>query len=288
MRIALSILLIVAALASGYAGQQLRERAVFEDPLPPAPNPALGKWLGSLGEAGAMGYWLTFLARIGGWMTGAARETVDKKQGNTVQLTDVFADPQRQAWAKAYLDGITAWAPEFAEPYLYGGIMFYWYARDRAGAESFLERGYAQGIRRWEAPFYLAIYASRANERERAAEWIRKAAAFPEAPAIVPLLATKFLGETGNRADALAMMNALVENLPPQMEMFKETLHVERDRLVVLEALNAAAARYAERHKQRAHLIEQLIDDGLITADELAPFGGPRTFIFDGDNVVFQ
>lgn len=280
MKPAAAIVLAATLLGATAAGGRLRERHRAEDRLPPPPNAKLAPYLGSLADAGAMGYWLALLARIGGWIGG-------EDQG-AVNLASVFNDRERVAWVHANLVGITEWAPDFPEPYLYGGVMLYWYGHAPAAASAMLEKGIAAGVRNWELPFYLAVYAHRAGNVNTAAQWIEKAAKYPDAPAIVPLFATKLLGDSGRGEDGVALLEVLLQSLPPKMQPFRAMIELDLAESRALLALNQAAERYRDARGKSAHLVDQLIEGGFISQEELDRLGGARRFIFSGDKVVLQ
>lgn len=275
------LLLTVTLLGGAAAGDRLRAQMKTEDRLPPPPNGKLAPYLGSLADAGAMGYWLALLSRIGGWIGG-------EDQGGAVDLGKLFAHPERRPWVHAYLTGITEWAPDFPEPYLYGGVILYWYGHAPEAAAEILERGLAAGVRRWEIPFYLAVYAHRGGDVKTAAMWIELAAKYPDAPAIVPLFATKLLSDSGRAEDGVALLEVLLESLPPKMEQFRAMIEKDLDESRALLTLNRAAERFRAERGKSAHLVEQLIEAGYIGREELDRLGGARRFIFSGEKIVLQ
>lgn len=282
MRLVASLLLAVTLLGGAAAGDLLRARMTTEDRLPPPPNGKLAPYLGSLADAGAMGYWLALLSRIGGWISG------EGEGQRAVNLASVFKNPERMPWVRANLAGITEWAPDFPEPYLYGGVMLYWYGNAPSTASAILEKALAAGVRRWEIPFYLAVYAHRAGDVKTAARWIEQAATYKDAPALVPLFATKLLGDTGRAEDGVALLEVLLTSLPPKMEQFRGLIEQDLKESRTLLKLNRAAVKYREAQGKSAHLVEQLVEAGFVGQEDLEILGGGRRFMFSGEKIVVQ
>jgi Tfp pilus assembly protein PilF len=258
------LLFLLAAAGSASLGDSLRTKAKFEQRLPLPPNAdAIQRWGAGLAAPAAAAYWLQYLSTIGGWI-------VDEEILSSDQLRDnLFGHEERGVWATHYLENIIKLAPHFPDPYLYGGIMFYWYGSDVSLARKFLEKGYAANIQKWEIPFYLGIYAYRNHEYEKAVDWLKNASLFPDVPAIVPLTATMVAAKMGQPEAGLVLLDSLLMQLPPKMEPFRALIERDREVQRQLFEINSALARFHARFGAYPQRLEELADAALLDQSQL-------------------
>ena len=270
---------ILSAVLSGWLGDRLRGESQFQEELSLPPNAAvLEHWSFGLAPAIAKGYWLQMLSNIGGWI-------VDGNIQGQSSLSAIFTDPDHKRWLYQYLDGITRLAPDFEEPYLYAGVMFYWYGDDPALASEFLERGWDQGVKRWELPYYRGLFAFRDHEMELASKWMQRAARHPEAPAIVPAVASNFSMRAGEVGASIAILEALLATMDED-HPFYNALEVDLTTQYQIAELNTAVEAYREATGEQPYLLQQLVREGFLSPEEIVP-AHPGEFMFSDARIIF-
>lgn len=279
------VLFVCGAVLSAYLGKPLRLQMKIEEDLPLPPNAEFfERWGMGLGPPAAMAYWLKLLSVVGGWTAGEGMH--EKSGASSLNRIDHFTDARSRKWLVAYLDGIITLAPNFPEPYLYAGVMLYWFFDAKNEAMSFLARGVDAKIAKWEIPYYLGFFHYRANHFEEAYKYYSIAAQHPDAPHVAPLMVSLAASRSGDAKAALTMLDSLLEHLPERMEGFRYLLEADREQQAKLVKLLDAAESYAKKTGRPLEHLLDLSKQGLVSADDLKPSTG--AYLVKNGTVVFD
>lgn len=139
-----------------------------------------------------------------------------------------------------------------------------------------LTKGMERGPPYWTFPFYLSFnYWFYLGDYEKGAEYARIAAKTPGASPNISHLAVSLSSKSGTPEDALAVLREL---LPTAKDEVTRARLDEQMKLAVLErdaqALERAAARFAEQRGAPVLQLEQLVWEGYLPAMPRDPFGG--------------
>jgi tetratricopeptide (TPR) repeat protein len=174
------------------------------------------------------------------------------------------------------VDLVTDLDPRHGYAYQTGGIVLSSQQRLEE-SDRILEKGMEPGRPGWWSyPFYRAFndYFYR-GDYDGAAAWAEKAARTPGASTNISHLAVALQVKRGDPDEAIRFVEAMLAEAKDQST---RTALQEQRRLALLQRdyarLDAALARYRERHGQVPSRLEALVEDGLLERLPPDPYGG--------------
>jgi tetratricopeptide (TPR) repeat protein len=179
-------------------------------------------------------------------------------------------------WIYRALDVVTTLDPTFVRAYEAGGHALCSIVVMPQESNRLLEKGIRHNPQEWRLPFLLGInHYFEFGDNQKAAEAMAMAARIPGAPEISARLAAKLLVSTKSPQQAVELLAKVYEetsddNVKKLLEQrLRETI-VERDLVMLEEAIRQFQARYS----QRPDRLEQLVQEGLLRELPQEPFGG--------------
>ena len=197
-----------------------------------------------------------------------------------LKLVQVVGEKRNSAdeyeWMYHALDVMTTLDPQYAYVYYAGGVILGDLANRPDLSNRLLEKGVTANPDVWNIPFLLGYnYYFLLGDPAKGAEYIMKAARFPDGPSYLPGLATRMAAEAGSPDTALAFLEArLRETHDPEMRevlvvRMKEVI-IERDRRL----LEGAVETYRTQHGTLPARLTDLVAVGILPGLPLEPFGG--------------
>ena len=190
--------------------------------------------------------------------------------GDGAETTDGFR------WAYHAVDVLTDIDPTFAFAYQATGVMLTVWGHLPEESAAILTKGVRNNPGVWELPFFLAYdHYYELHQPKLAAEYLRMAAALPNAPEYLPGLAARMSVESGESDAALEFLQRIYQQT--QDDTLRQALD-RRIREVVAERdiqfLEEGVRRYKDRHKMTPSTLHDLVAGGIIIEIPAEPLGG--------------
>jgi len=179
-------------------------------------------------------------------------------------------------WAYHTADVVTDIDPKFVSAYkITGTILGVWGGLVEESI-AILRKGIRHNPDDWELPFTVGYnYFFNLCDPSTAAEYFRKAASLPGAPAYLPNLAARMTVEGGDHSVALEFLQRFYQQTKEGpmrealLERMKEVI-VDRD----IELLEEAVRRYRVRYNRDPVNLDDLTRGGIILKQPEDPYGG--------------
>jgi hypothetical protein len=179
-------------------------------------------------------------------------------------------------WAYHAVDVLTDVDPTFAFAYQATGVMLTAWGHLPHESAAILAKGFRNNPHVWELPFFLAYdYYYELHQPKVAAEYLRMAAALPNAPEYLPKLAARMMVESGESGAALEFLQRLYqqtqdETLRQALEFRMREVVAERD----IQFLEEGVERYKERYGRLPRTLQELVAGEIIADIPTEPLGG--------------
>ena len=179
-------------------------------------------------------------------------------------------------WAYHAVDVLTDVDPTFAFAYQATGVMLTVWGHLPHESAAILAKGVRNNPHVWELPFFLAYdYYYELRQPKAAAEYLRMAAALPNAPEYLPKLAARMMVESGETGAALEFLQRLYQQtqddtLRQALEFRMREVVAERD----LQFLEGGIQRYKERYGRFPRTLQDLVTGEIIAEIPAEPLGG--------------
>ena len=179
-------------------------------------------------------------------------------------------------WAYHAVDVLTDVDPSFAFAYQATGVMLTVWGHLPHESAAILAKGVRNNPGVWELPFFLAYdYYYELHQPKLAAEYLRMAAALPNAPEYLPNLAARMTVESGESDAALEFLRRIHQQtrdhtLRQALETRMREVVTERD----LQFLEEQVRRYKERHGKLPRTLQDLVAGRIIVEIPAEPLGG--------------
>jgi len=191
-------------------------------------------------------------------------------------------------WLFHALNVVTTLDPHYIYVYDAGGVALAELAGQVDWSNALLEKGIRANPEAWRLPFQLGFNAFfHQQDYVRAADYMAVAAQLPGRPAYVPELAARLYVEGHQPALALTFLEAMAHQTQDVqvlavLERRKAEVMVERDLVVLEEAVHAYTARVG----RRPETFDALIQAGDLAALPIEPFGGTYRIDIEHGTVV--
>jgi tetratricopeptide (TPR) repeat protein len=182
------------------------------------------------------------------------------------------------------LDLTTSLDPHFSIAYRFGAFFLAEHPPGGAGrpdlAQQLLEKGMAADARRWEYPYDIGFVYYREGEYQRAAEWLRRAAAVPGAPEWVEPVAAVTLAAGGDIDTSRVLWRNLLASAEEDWIRNAAAFRLQQlDAIDAIQRLQRVVTTYQRSRGAAPPQWEDLIRAGMLRAVPLDPAGYP--FIID-------
>lgn len=135
----------------------------------------------------------------------------------------------------------------------------------------------------WNPKWYLAFdYINFLDDRERASDYLYKAAKLQGAPPIFAVMAARFKQGQGDTLASIAMLQAMYNQT--QNEAFKEVLKKRIEAHTGVYELEQAVTAYQTKYGMLPHSLEDLVTSGILLALPIHPYG--KGFVYDSSTGV--
>jgi len=239
-QIRIAVLLVVAAIATGWAHRKVpvTTRAEQGQAFIPRPDVARATALGFEAVLADF-YWL-----------------------RAVQIVGAANVPEKHApTLGALIDVVTTLNPWVDHPYRFAAMWLTDSVESVRKANELLGRGIAHHPDEWRNRFYLGFnHFFYLDDEASAAEALEGAARLPEAPAYLPRLVARLRASAGGLEVAEAFLHEMIRTSEDEraVEGFREALaEITTERLA--RRLDRARERYRERHGRDIGAVEDLV-----------------------------
>lgn len=191
--------------------------------------------------------------------------------------------PTKEEWHRIYamLQLITELDPRFWDPYLFAEMMFPWQAGMLAEASMLLEKAARHRPDDYRPYYFLGFNAFYFEKKpQKAAEYLRKAAKYPDVPAYIKGLASRFSLYGNQTGLGIAFLSDLLRNTSdPRIKSYLEKRLETLKKIFFLEQKVAA---YKKKYGSMPRALPDLIDAGLLTKIPSDPYGGQFVLLKNG------
>lgn len=191
--------------------------------------------------------------------------------------------PTREEWQRIYemLQLITELDPRFWDPYLFGEMMLPWQAGMFDEATVLLEKAIKHRPDDYRPYYFLGFNAFYFQKKPGvAAQYLRKAAQYPDAPSYIKGLAGRFSLYGNQTALGIGFLSDLLQNTSdPRIRAYLGKRLEALKRIFFLEQKVAA---YKEKYGTMPASLKDLIDVGLLTKIPRDPYGGQFVLLKNG------
>ena len=170
------------------------------------------------------------------------------------------------------LHTVTDLDPYFMDAYLFGESLLAWEADRVEEANDFLRKG-MRHIDNWRLPFYVGCnYFLFLENHEKGAEYLRKAAVYPESPDFVPTLAARLDYYAGKSKTAILFLQGLLQDTTDPA--LRQRLEKRKRALQAASKIEEALEHFKQDKGGMPGSLQKLVDSGYLDERPEDPYGG--------------
>jgi len=191
--------------------------------------------------------------------------------------------PTREEWLRIYemLQLITELDPRFWDPYLFAEMMFPWQAGMIDETTALLEKAARHRPEDYRPYYFLGFNAYFFQGRlDVAAAYLRKAAAYPDAPAYIKGLASRFSLYGNETALGISFLSDLLRTTADSR--LRAFLAKRLEALKRIFFLEQKVAAFKKKYGSMPSSLQDLIAAGLLTDIPDDPYGGRFVLLKNG------